>query len=53
MKEHEDQLDRNLLTNVRVEPRNNAEKAQVYRFQQFLHTLSNFGQVIKIEKGGE
>ena len=47
MKEHEDSLDRVQLTNVPIEPKNNAEKAQVYRFQQWLHTLRNFAEISK------
>jgi hypothetical protein len=47
---HQDQTDRTMLTGVPTEPVTNAEKAQVYRFNQFLHTLKNLAE---ISKGGE
>lgn len=52
MKEHEDILDRNLLTNVPVVSESENDKAKIYRFQQFLHMIRNFSEIIQSE-GGE
>ena len=50
MKEHEDNLDRRMLTNVPIEPKNNTEKAQVYRFRQWCHMLRNLGEISEKDK---
>jgi hypothetical protein len=49
MTEHEDHLDRQLLTNVPREPVTPEQRLQVHRFYQWLHMLRNFGEISRVE----
>lgn len=46
---HEDSIDRSLLNKVPIEPSDYWGKRQVYRWYQFLHTLRNYSQILKLD----
>ena len=48
---HSDSNDRRLLLLVPVKPKNGADKAKIYRLQQFFHMLRNYSMIL--ETGGD
>lgn len=49
--DHRDFKDRQLLLNVPVDADNEVAKAQVYRFQQWLHCLRHLGEITESNLG--
>mgnify|MGYP001618537147 CR=1 FL=1 len=45
--------DRELLTNVPIAPVSDTDKAKVYRFQQWIHMLRNYGEIINLPEEKE